>query len=147
MACRLPKSLYGHKHAPRQWNIKLCDAIVEHDYVQSKFDYSRFFKKVDFDIVILLVYVDDLIIIDSTQKLVDELQFVLEQNFEMKDLGELRYFLGLEILRSTYGIVLSQRKYAIYLISEVGLLGVKPNKTPIEVNPFLTFVAYDEFCN
>lgn len=124
MACRLQKFLYGLKHAPKPWNIKLCDALVEHGFVQSKFDYSMFSKKVD--IIILLGYVHDSIITGSSRKFVDELKSVLDQNFKLKDIGELRYFLG--ILRSSYGIVLCQRKYAPDVIYEIGLLGAKPNK-------------------
>lgn len=106
-----------------------------------------FSKKVDSDIVVMLVYVDYLIITGSSQMFVDELKYVIVHNFKMKDLEELMYFLGLELLRSTDGIGLSQCKYAIDLISEVELLGAKPNKTPMDVNQCLTYVAYDESCN
>lgn len=94
--------------------------------------------------MILLVYVDDLLITGNSKKLVVELKSVLEYKFKMKDLSELRYFLGLEILWNLEGIVLTQIKYAIELIFKVGLLRAKPSKTPMEVNISLTSVAYDE---
>lgn len=60
LVCRLHKSLYGLKHALRQWNIKLTDALVSTGFVQSKFDYSMFTNKRGDEMVIILVYIDDL---------------------------------------------------------------------------------------
>lgn len=62
----------------------------------------------------------------------------------MNDLGELRYFLGIEVARSCKGLVLNQRKYAMDLISEVGLLGSKPVKTPMDCNSKITSDDYDK---
>ncbi|XP_015166313.1 uncharacterized mitochondrial protein AtMg00810-like [Solanum tuberosum] len=67
----------------------------------------------------------------------------MHKAFKVKDLGQLRYFLGLEILRSQKGILLNQRKYVLELISDVGLSGSKPAITPLEMNRKLTTVAYD----
>ncbi|XP_019230633.1 PREDICTED: uncharacterized protein LOC109211548 [Nicotiana attenuata] len=123
--CRLLKSLYGLKHASRQWNIKLTDALIGEGYLQSAYNHSLFTKKTDADLVIILVYVDDLLITGSNTTLVEEAKATLHKHFKLKDLGELRYFLGIELMRSDKGIVLNQRKYALQLISEVGLSEVK----------------------
>lgn len=66
--------------------------------------------------VIILVYVDDLLITRNDMDMINDLKGVLNQNFKMKDLGDLRYFLGIEILRSQEGILLNQLKYAQDLI-------------------------------
>ncbi|XP_070014235.1 uncharacterized mitochondrial protein AtMg00810-like [Nicotiana sylvestris] len=96
------------------------------------------------DIVIILVYVDDLLITGSNISLVEEAKHTLHNNFKVKDLGELRYFLGIEVMRSDQGILLNQRKYALELISSTGLAAAKPASTPIELNQKLTTTEYDK---
>ncbi|KAE8700094.1 vinorine synthase-like [Hibiscus syriacus] len=69
-----------------------------------------------------------------------------ENMFKMKDLGELKYFLGLEVMRLKEGILVNQRKYALELIEESGMSGSKPARTPLEQNVKLTTTEYDELC-
>ncbi|XP_070029503.1 uncharacterized mitochondrial protein AtMg00810-like [Nicotiana sylvestris] len=80
----------------------------------------------------------------SNAELIDEAKQTLHNSFKVKDLGDLRYFLGIEVLRSKKGILLTQRKYALQLISEVGLAGAKSTSTPIEFNQKLTTIEYDK---
>ncbi|XP_039001337.1 uncharacterized mitochondrial protein AtMg00810-like [Hibiscus syriacus] len=142
--CRLHKSLYGLKQASRKWNLKLTKALLEAGYMQSKYDYLMFTKQQGSDIVVLLIYVDDLLITGSSEKLIAELKHILNKNFKMKDLGELKCFLGLEVLRSKEGIVLNQRKYALEFIEETGVGGAKSALTPLEQNKKFTTAEYDE---
>ncbi|XP_070026407.1 uncharacterized mitochondrial protein AtMg00810-like [Nicotiana sylvestris] len=93
-------------------------------------------------IVIILIYVDDLIITGSDKDLIEEAKHTLHNNFKVKDLGELKYFLWIEVVRSKQGILLNQRKYALELISDVGLSGAKPTTTPLEANTILTTVEF-----
>nr|XP_016492187.1 PREDICTED: uncharacterized mitochondrial protein AtMg00810-like [Nicotiana tabacum] len=93
--------------------------------------------------VIKLVYVDDLLITGSNPQLVNDAKKTLQIQFKVKYLGELRYFLGIEVLRPQKGILLNQRKYALELISGVGLSGSKPVSTPLELNQKLTTLEYD----
>ncbi|KAE8725286.1 hypothetical protein F3Y22_tig00009003pilonHSYRG00075 [Hibiscus syriacus] len=143
MVCRLQKSIYGLKQASRQWNMRLTEALVTAGYVQSKFDYSLFTKRKGTKIVIMLIYVDDLLITGNDAAMIEELKKILHASFRMKDLGELKYFLGFEILRSREGILLNQRKYALELIEETRLGGAKPVCTPMEQNIKLTTAGYD----
>ncbi|XP_070009699.1 uncharacterized mitochondrial protein AtMg00810-like [Nicotiana sylvestris] len=142
--CKLIKSLYGLKQASRQWNIKLTDAFLATGYKQSSYDHSLFTKQAGEEIAIILVYVDDLIITGSTKELIQEAKRTLHNNFKVKDLGELKYFLGIEVMRTKYGILLNQRKYELGLISDLGLSGDRPVTTPLEVNLNLTTIDYDE---
>ncbi|XP_075074552.1 uncharacterized protein LOC142162136 [Nicotiana tabacum] len=109
----------------------------------SNYDHSLFSKRQGSDLVIILVYVDDLLITGSSPKLVDDAKKTLQSQFRAKDFGELRYFLGIEVLRSQKGILLNKKKYALELISSVGLSGSKPVSTPLEMNQKLTIVEYD----
>ncbi|XP_070035123.1 uncharacterized mitochondrial protein AtMg00810-like [Nicotiana tomentosiformis] len=141
---KLLKSLYGLKQASRQWNIKLTEALVKGGYSQSAHDHSLFTKKTGPHIVIIQEYVDDFLMTRSNIELIEEAKQTLHSSFKVKDLGELRYFLGIEVLRSKEGILLTQRKYALQLISEAGLAAAKPIFTPIELNQKLTTMDYDK---
>ncbi|KAE8672369.1 hypothetical protein F3Y22_tig00111843pilonHSYRG00119 [Hibiscus syriacus] len=110
----------------------------------SKFDYSLFTMRKGNKIVVLLIYVDDLLITGNDSCLINDLKNLLNKRFKMKDLGELKYFLGFEIMRSKEGILINQRKYALELIEESGMSGSKPARTPFEQNVRLTTSKYDE---
>ncbi|XP_062104247.1 uncharacterized mitochondrial protein AtMg00810-like [Humulus lupulus] len=82
---------------------------------------------------VLIVYVDDIIVTGNHIEEMSMIKERLAKEFEVKDLGALRYFLGMEFARSKRGISVSQRKYTLDLLKEPGMLGSKPNKTPIEL--------------
>ena len=82
-------------------------------FQQSKFDYSLFTKKAKVALIALLVYVDDILIASDNKAVVEELKVMLDQKFKLKDLGELKYILGLEVARSTQCINLFQRNNAL----------------------------------
>ena len=79
-----------------------------------------------------MIYVDDMIIIGNDSAYVANLKQVIDQKFFIKDLGSLKYFLGLEIARAAKGISINQRKYALDVLKEVGMLGCKLVKTTME---------------
>lgn len=85
---RLHKSLNDLKQASRQWNTKLTDSLLSHEYSQSRFDYSLFTKSIGNIIVVLLVYEDDLIITENDRMLIEQLKDVLSTSFKMKDQGK-----------------------------------------------------------
>uniref|UniRef100_A0A803Q378 Reverse transcriptase Ty1/copia-type domain-containing protein n=1 Tax=Cannabis sativa TaxID=3483 RepID=A0A803Q378_CANSA len=84
--------------------------------------------------IILLVYVDDVILASNNMNELEALKLRLNERFKLKDLGDLKYFLGLEIARSSKGIFVSQRPYALQLLEELGYLGSKPVSTPMKPN-------------
>nr|KAJ0195950.1 hypothetical protein LSAT_V11C700347840 [Lactuca sativa] len=132
--CRLIKSLYGLKQAPRKWNEKRSSSLSSFGFEQSINDYSLFVKKVKHVIVILLVYVDDIIITGNCRDELENVKKKLKSQFLIKDLGELKYFLGIEVIKTGQGICLNQRKYCLELLQEFGMLACKPVKTPLEPN-------------
>lgn len=102
MVCRLKKSLYGLRQAPRCWFSKLRTALVRYGFAQSYSDYSLFsLRKGKYE-----VYIDDLIIGGNDSTTISQFKKYLGECFHMKDLGELKYFLGIEVARRPEGIFL-----------------------------------------
>ncbi|XP_070020838.1 uncharacterized mitochondrial protein AtMg00810-like [Nicotiana sylvestris] len=95
-------------------------------------------------LVVILVYVDDLLVTRSSLRLIQQVTKDLKERFKMKDLGELKYLLGIEFSRSQKGIVMCQRKYALELVSKLELACAKPAATPLEFNHKLTFIEFDK---
>lgn len=108
LVCKLQKSIYGFKQASRQWYSKLSQFLLKFGFIPSKSDYSLFTKGEGLEFVSLLVYVDDIIIVGPTSSIIDSVKTFLHSQFNLKDLGDLRYFLGLEIVRLKDGIFLTQ---------------------------------------
>lgn len=131
LVCKLIKSLYGLKQAPRCWFSKLTSVLKADGYQQSRADYSLLTKIEENKITVILVYVDDLLITGDSQCNIDKLKAMLSRNFHMKDLGNINYFLGIEVHRSPDGFFLSQRKYVLDLLKEYHMVGVKPSKLPM----------------
>uniref|UniRef100_A0A3Q7GWR4 Reverse transcriptase Ty1/copia-type domain-containing protein n=1 Tax=Solanum lycopersicum TaxID=4081 RepID=A0A3Q7GWR4_SOLLC len=104
----------------------------------SQHDHSLFILRRRGKQVMILVYVDDLLITGDDEGLIQETKDVLHKAFKIKDLGSLKYFLGIEVCRSKKGILLCQRKYALKLIDDLGLAGSKTAMTPLEQNQKLT---------
>jgi hypothetical protein len=135
--CHLKKSLYGLRQASRQWFAKLSSSLISLGYKQSQSDHSLFTKKDEERFTALLVYVDDLILAGNDITEIHYVKAHLDDSFKIKDLGNLRYFLGLEVARSKTGIFVCQRKYALDLLHDSGFSGCKPVATPMVRAPKL----------
>ncbi|KAJ4715914.1 Retrovirus-related Pol polyprotein from transposon TNT 1-94 [Melia azedarach] len=132
--CKLKKALYGLKQAPRAWYGKIAEFLVQSGYSVSSADSSLFVKKQDGRLAIVLVYVDDLIITGDNEGEIRQTRRNLSVRFQMKELGELKHFLGLEVERTDEGLFLCQQKYTKDLLKKFGMLECKPVLTPIEAN-------------
>lgn len=132
--CRLKKSIYGLKQASRQWFRKFQDSLLTLGFEKGHGDYTLFVKSVGTEFIAGLVYVDDIIIASTSDKAADQLTNDLRKLFKLRDLGSLKYFLGLEIARNSKGISLCQRKYALEILSSTGMLACKPSPTPMVPN-------------
>jgi hypothetical protein len=134
MVCKLQKSLYGLKQASRKWYEKLTSLLIKEGYIQSTSDYSLFTSSKAVKFTALLVYVDDIILAGDSIDEFDRIKGVLDAAFKIKNLGQLKYFLGLEVAHSKLGIVVSQRKYCLDLLKDSGHLGSKPANTPLDTS-------------
>ena len=136
--CKLDKALYGLKQAPRAWYSRLSTKLVSLGFQPSKADTSLFFYNKGGISIFILVYVDDIIVASSTEKATVALLQDLKQEFALKDLGDLHYFLGIEVSKVKDGIVLSQGKYASELLQRVGMTQCKPVSTPLPTSEKLS---------
>lgn len=109
--CKLDKAFYGLKQAPRAWHSRLSTKLQELGFVPSKVDTSLFIYKRNGVVTYFLIYVDDIIMTSSSSKAVDDLLQQLHQDFVVKDLGSLHYFLGIEVSPIKNSIILTQQKY------------------------------------
>jgi hypothetical protein len=132
--CQLRRALYGLKQAPRAWFAKFSSTIAQIGFVSSPYDSALFIRRSDAGLILLLLYVDDMIITGDDTVGIRNLQQFLSQQFEMKDLGSLSYFLGLEVSSDQNGYYLSQAKYASDLLSRAGLTDCKVVDSPLETN-------------
>ena len=126
------KSLYGLKQSPRAWFDRFAKFVKAQGFVQRQSDHTLLMKiSIGGKIPALIVYVDDIILTGDD---VAKMKKNLSTEFEIKNLGPLRYFLGMEIARSKKGTVVSQRKYILDLLEEIGISGCKPSDTLMEFN-------------
>lgn len=130
--CGLNKSLYGLKQASRNWFSKFSNAFIAAGFSQSKAEYSLFTKITRMSSTYVLIYVDDILVIGIDPQAILSSKGFLETQFHLKDLGTLKYFLGIEVARSSKGLLLCQRKYTLDILDDAGLLGCCTSDFPME---------------
>ncbi|XP_073358374.1 uncharacterized protein [Aegilops tauschii subsp. strangulata] len=141
--CRLVKALYGLKQAPRAWHARLGSVLRALGFTPSTTDTSLFLLQRPEVMMYLLVYVDDIILISSSDAAADRLVTALSDNFAVKDLGALHFFLGLEVSRSSAGLTLTQKKYSLDLLRRAGMLQCKHAVTPMSATDRLSALYGD----
>jgi len=133
--CRLNKSLYGLKQVPRAWYSQFAAFLLSLGFVESKSDTSLFMLRHGPNTAYLLLYVDDIVRMASSMDFLRHIISALQQEFSMKDLGELHHFLGMHVQRHRGGFVLSQRQYMLDILYRAGMVDCKPFSTPVDTNP------------
>jgi hypothetical protein len=130
--CKLRKSLYGLKQASRQWYEKLSQFLTSIGYKHMPSDPTLFTKSTNTSFTTLLVYVDDIVLTGNFITDILDTKSQLHKTFGIKDIGVLKFFLGLEVAHSQQGITLCQRKYCLDLLTETGTLECKPSSIPMD---------------
>jgi hypothetical protein len=136
--CKLDNALYGLKQAPHAWYSRLSTKLIALGFQASKADISLFFYNKGDITIFVLVYVDDIIVASAREKATDALLRDLKGDFALKDLGDLHYFLGIEVNKVKDGLVLTQEKYASDLLERVGMIYCKPVSTPLSTSEKLS---------
>ncbi|CAN0825310.1 Retrovirus-related Pol polyprotein from transposon TNT 1-94 [Linum grandiflorum] len=131
---KLRKALYGLKQAPRAWYDKLSSYLLTNEFIQGSVDKTLFTKRVKNDILIVQIYVDDIVFGSSNESLSTEFSRIMQKSFEMSLIGELNYFLGLQVNQGTTGTFLCQTKYCKSMLERFGMDSVKPAVTPMSTS-------------
>jgi hypothetical protein len=129
--CKLDRDLYELKQAPRAWYARLSSKLQSLGFKPSKADVSLFVYNKGGVVIYLLIYVDDIIVASSSDAATATLLKDLQADFALKDLGDLHYFLGIEVKKVCNGILLTQQKYTSDLLNRVGMESCKPMNTPM----------------
>jgi histone deacetylase 1/2 len=138
--CRLHKSLYSLKQAPRAWYNRLSEFLLSIGFQASKGDTSLFILSYDGAMIYLLVYVDDILLTGSNSVVLHRLITLLQSEFKLWDLGSVHFFLGIEVKSTAMGILLSQHKYALDIIQRAGMTSCKPVDTPLSASSKLALI-------
>uniref|UniRef100_A0A2N9GUG0 Reverse transcriptase Ty1/copia-type domain-containing protein n=1 Tax=Fagus sylvatica TaxID=28930 RepID=A0A2N9GUG0_FAGSY len=128
--CKLQKSIYGLKQAPRAWFESFTTQLLHLGFIASTADSSLFIYKEHKVIAYLLLYVDDIVLTSNTPAFLDTLIHKLSSVFDLKDLGSLHYFLGLQVTRTPSRLYINQAKYAQDLLKKHNMLDCKPASSP-----------------
>nr|GEU28933.1 copia protein [Tanacetum cinerariifolium] len=125
---RLKKALYGLKQAPKAWYDRLKSFLIKHDYSMRMVDNTLFTKNKDSNLIIVQLYVDDIIFGSTRQEMCDDFAKIMHDEFEMSMMGELNFFLGLQIKQLDDRIFFNQSKYIKEMLKKFGLEDSKPMK-------------------
>ncbi|GJS20881.1 ribonuclease H-like domain-containing protein [Tanacetum coccineum] len=135
---KVVKALYGLHQAPRAWYATLSTFLEKHGYKRGTIDKTLFIKRDKKDIMLVQVYVDDIIFGSTNKSWCDEFEALMKSRFQMSSMGELTFFLGLQVKQNKGGIFISQDKYVAEILKKFDLVNVKAAITPMETKVPLT---------
>ena len=134
VVCWLKKPLYGLKQAPRDWHSKITQYIHQIVFRMSKFDNCLYVRNDSGRLIVIILYVDDLVIGGESLLDINKIVSLLSRKFEMTDMKELHYFLGIEVIPIPTSIMISQRHYILNLLYKFGMAECKSVATPLDRN-------------
>ncbi|KAG8497686.1 hypothetical protein CXB51_007144 [Gossypium anomalum] len=142
LVCKLHKALYGLRQAPRAWFQTLRQYLECHlGFHASKVDPSLFIRSTSGSYLLLMAYVDDIVITGSSRNDIDDVVLQLHQKFALKDMGQLNFFLGIAVHRTSQGgLLLTQKKYVAELLHKAGMSGASATPTPMVSTPKLVAI-------
>ncbi|GJZ15832.1 putative ribonuclease H-like domain-containing protein [Tanacetum coccineum] len=129
---KVVKALYGLHQAPRAWYATLSTFLLKNGYRRGTIDKTLFLKKDKHDIILVQVYVDDIIFGSTKKSWCNEFEALMKSKFQMSSMGELTFFLGLQVKQKPNGIFISQDKYVDEILKKFDFANVKTASTPIE---------------
>ncbi|GJZ89046.1 putative ribonuclease H-like domain-containing protein [Tanacetum coccineum] len=141
---KVEKALYGLHQAPRAWYETLSTYLIKNGFRRGTIDKTLFIKKDKGDILLVQVYVDDIISGSTKKSLCDEFEGLMHKRFQMSSMGELTFFLRLQVQQKDDGIFISQDKYVAKILKKFDFVTVKTTSTPIETNKALVKDEEDE---
>ncbi|GJY59361.1 retrovirus-related pol polyprotein from transposon TNT 1-94 [Tanacetum coccineum] len=130
---KLKKALYGLKQAPRAWYDELSTFLLQNHFFKGTIDPTLFIRRFDDDILVVQVYVDDIIFGSTHPRYTQLFSDLMKSRFEMSMMGEMTFFLGLQVNQSPCGIFINQSKYVLEILKKYGMESCDPVGTPMEI--------------
>ncbi|GJZ22166.1 putative ribonuclease H-like domain-containing protein, partial [Tanacetum coccineum] len=134
---KVEKALYGLHQAPRAWYETLSTYLLDNGFHRGQIDKTLFIKRVKGDILLVQVYVDDIIFGSTRKSLCTDFEQIMHKRFQMSSMGELTFFLGLQVKQKDDGIFISQDKYVGEILKKFGFSSIRTASTPMETNKAL----------
>ncbi|GJS20821.1 putative ribonuclease H-like domain-containing protein [Tanacetum coccineum] len=134
---KVENALYDLHQAPRAWYDTFSTYLLDNGFQRGQIDKTFFIKRVNSDILLVQVYVDDIIFRSTKTELCTEFEKLMDKKFQMSSMGELTFFLRLQVTQKDDGIFISQDKYVDEILKKFGFLTVKTASTPIETSKTL----------
>ncbi|CAI0435035.1 unnamed protein product [Linum tenue] len=131
---RLNKALYGLKQAPRAWYDRLTSFLHDQNFVQGSVDKTLFIKHESSDLLLVQIYVDDIVFGSTNTQMCSSFCESMKSVFEMSLMGELKYFLGLQIKQTAHGTFISQSKYVSTMLQKFDMTTLNTCPTPMATN-------------
>ncbi|GJS17413.1 putative ribonuclease H-like domain-containing protein [Tanacetum coccineum] len=131
---KVEKALYGLHQAPKAWYETLSTYLLENGFQRGQIDKTLFIKRDQGDILIVQAYVDDIIFGSTNKKLCIEFEKMMHKKFQISSMGELIFFLGLQVKQKEDGILISQDKYVTEILKKFSFSDVKTANTPMETH-------------
>ncbi|KAJ9547376.1 hypothetical protein OSB04_019919 [Centaurea solstitialis] len=127
----LDKALYGLKQTPKAWYERLSNFLLSNQFHRGTTDITLFYKNTQNDILLVQIYVDDIIFGSTDISLCKEFESLMQKEFEMSMMGELTFFLGIQVKQSPKGIFINQAKYVQDVLKKYKLSEDSPMRTPM----------------
>ncbi|GJW56611.1 putative ribonuclease H-like domain-containing protein [Tanacetum coccineum] len=135
---KMEKALYGLHQAPRAWYETLFTYLLDNGFHRGQIDKTLFIKRLKGDILLVQVYVDDIIFGSTKKSLCDEFEQIMHNRFQMSSMGELTFFLGLQVKLKEDRIFISQDKYVGEILKKFSFSSIRTASNPMETNKALT---------
>ncbi|GJX87708.1 putative ribonuclease H-like domain-containing protein [Tanacetum coccineum] len=135
---KVEKALYALHQAPRAWYETLSTYMLDNGFSRGQIDKTLFIKRVKGDILLVKVYVDDIIFNSTKKSLCINFEQIMHKRFQMSSMGELTFFLDLQVKQKEDGIFISQDKYVGEILKKFGFSSIRTASTPMETNKALT---------
>ncbi|KAJ9557546.1 hypothetical protein OSB04_012160 [Centaurea solstitialis] len=136
--CKLRKALYGLHQAPRAWYDTLSSYWLENKFERGVIDKTLFIKRTKTDMLLVQIYVDDIVFGSTKEDMCKQFEELMHKKFKMSSMGELTFFLGLQVKQRRDGIFINQSKYVATMLQKFGMNDAKPASTPMETHKHLT---------
>ncbi|GJZ34434.1 putative ribonuclease H-like domain-containing protein [Tanacetum coccineum] len=134
---KIEKVLYELHQAPRAWYETLSTYLLDNGFQRRKIDKTLFIRRDKCDILLVQVYADDIIFGSTKKSLCTEFEKMIHKKFQMSSMGELIFFLGMQVKQKNDGIFISQDKYVTEILKKFGFTDIKTASTPMETQKLL----------